>query len=1011
MKRFFLIPLMTLMCSVMAWGENVSTAEEFQNAVDAKAPVINLQDNITLSSQAVINFDCTINLNEFNFSCLNGIKFAPTDKAANLQVTINGEEGNQINGIVATSTGWTNTGITTLTMNNVNVNATGNGVTVSRPNAIVSINGGLLKTTGTSVVTVTGQNAKCTIEDATIEGQKQGVNVSGAGSEVILNNGSVSVESALAEAGIKANSSSTITINGTTISVNGGSSLTSGILLPGGSPIVNFNSGTLSCTGTGETQGIRALGSSKVTIEEGATISAQYGVSVLGNGSILYVKGGTITGTIFGISGNGNNSGTTINITGGNISGVGGGIYHPQEGSLTIKGNPVITGHTAIQLCAGHGLTGSITGGRFEAYGEDERATKDGDGLIPDGAALSIVNRNYPGGMPQFTIEGGVFLAQHQNDAILAYSWDSSKPAGSRHFEWAAATSHLSAKEGIFSSNPATYVPAVGYTVTHLNPTPTVYNHDDDDDDVDDVVYADLWQVAKNFDTTNDFTDDSEVEYVELITDQNLTANQGAKYVAVKENQTLTVSNDATLNIGNGGLDLKAGSKLVVEPGSVVTVGLNGITSASGTENLVLESNADDQAVLLLDPDAIQNTTPLATVVLHTQAKQKSASPYNYIWEYFASPVVEITDANKPTNNFDEAIHGLFDGESTFVTGVYTWGGNDWEFVSSWRSLVPFKGYQLTNNSLNGGVKYTFKGYLMGNEDGEYAFTSNGYGYFGNSYSAPIVISNFLSALDNTVYERTVWLYDAGADTYVSVNPLAARLGSAKYKDGTAIKEIRSLQAFILNKKADGDNAPINYRDAIWNNPRINSLVSAAPAREQANDMQWTNIYVAANGNKEMVTLVEGEDFSNAFDNGADAGKYINTNSMNLYAATNDGEQAIVATDNLENTLISFQAGNATEYTLTFENSNENYLLRDNVTGNTIAMEEGATYTFTQDANTTAQARFEVIGIAKVPTAIENVEETAKKEGIYTISGQYVGRDFTKLPAGVYVVNGVKIVK
>ena len=414
---------------------------------------------------------------------------------------------------------------------------------------------------------------------------------------------------------------------------------------------------------------------------------------------------------------------------------------------------------------------------------------------------------------------------------------------------------------------------------------------------------------------------------------------------------------------------------------------------------------------MLIDPDVIQNTQPLATVILSTKARQKSANPWNYIWEYFASPVAEITPSTKPTNNFDEAVHGLFAGETEFVTGVYTWGGNDWALVNSWTSLVPFKGYQLTNNSANGGVEYTFKGNLLGNEDGEYAFTSNGYGYFGNSYSAPIVISNFLSALDNAVYERTVWLYDAGADTYVSVNPLAARIGSAKYKDGTVIKEIRSLQAFILNKKADGGNAPINYRDAIWNNPRINSLVSAAPAREQANDMQWTNIYVEANGNKELVTLVEGADFSNEFDNGADAGKYINNNSMNLYAATNDGEQAIVATDNLANTLLTFQAGNATEYTLSFENGNEDYMLRDNVTGAMINMSEGAEYTFTQAANTTAQARFEVVAIAKMPTAIENIEETAKKEGIYTITGQYMGRDFTNLPAGVYVVNGVKIVK
>jgi hypothetical protein len=109
--------------------------------------------------------------------------------------------------------------------------------------------------------------------------------------------------------------------------------------------------------------------------------------------------------------------------------------------------------------------------------------------------------------------------------------------------------------------------------------------------------------------------------------------------------------------------------------------------------------------------------------------------------------------------------------------------------------------------------------------------------------------------------------------------------------------------------------------------------------------------------------------------------------------------------------LISFQAGNATEYTLSFENGNEDYMLRDNVTGMTVAMEEGAEYTFAQAANTTVPARFEVIAAPKATTAIENVEEAAKATGIYTMTGQYMGRDFTNLPAGVYVVNGVKIVK
>ena len=941
--------------------------------------------------------------------------------------------------------------------------------------SVVTINGGTLRKTPDStnsspaVISGSSTGATLTINGGTVESIKTvntvveindgafvGKITAQKASTITINEGatisSTSGEAIIAEANgtaiptiiinggtinyVGSANSDVILCNGAVLTMNGGSivSPTSwyAIYAKNGAQ-VTVNGGSLTNTSSNKSAAvIDVLGNKtpggeaiNTTVNiKGGSIICQTGdaIGVFGKGATLNITGGTIDGKHYSISGNGtiaadkDYSGTTINISGGNIGSAAsqGAIYHPQAGTLNIKGNPVIKGQTTIQMCSGTGMTGSITGGRIEAYGVDGRATKTGDGEVPDGAALSILNRNYPGGTPVFAVNGGVFLAQHQN-AVLAYTWSSNTAS-----EWEGATNFLSIREGIFSSDPSAFVPADGYTFTQLDPTPSVYNHDE-------VVYNELWQVQEaDHVQSYDFTS-ANAEYVEIGTNTEsdnvdhtnkeyiLNEDQNSKKVEVIEEYTLVVKEDNTLNIGGGGLILEDNAQMVVEPGAVVTVGTNGIINPNGTENLVLESTDEKQAVLMIDPDVVQNTQPQATVTLITKAKQKrgtTADPvYEYIWDYFASPVIEITDLNKPTNNFDEAVHGLYTEQASFISGVYTWGGNDWQFVDSWKSLVPFKGYQLTNNSANGGVTYTFKGNLLGNGDGEYEFTSNGYGYFGNSYTAPIVISNFLSALDNAVYERTVWLYDAGADTYVSVNPLAARLGSAKYKDGTSIKEIRSLQAFILNKKADGANAQINYRDAIWNNPRINSLASPAPARREADEMQWMNIYVAANGNKEMVTLVEGVDFSSEFDNGADAGKYINNNGMNLYAATNDGEQAIVATDNLENTLISFQAGNATEYTLSFENGNEDYMLRDNVTGMTVAMEEGAEYTFTQAANTTVSARFEVIAAPKATTAIENVEETVKATGIYTITGQYMGRDFTNLPAGVYVVNGVKIVK
>lgn len=43
--------------------------------------------------------------------------------------------------------------------------------------------------------------------------------------------------------------------------------------------------------------------------------------------------------------------------------------------------------------------------------------------------------------------------------------------------------------------------------------------------------------------------------------------------------------------------------------------------------------------------------------------------------------------------------------------------------------------------------------------------------------------------------------------------------------------------------------------------------------------------------------------------------------------------------------------------------------------------------------------------------AIENISATTAHTGVYSLLGYYLGEDITVLPAGVYVVNGQKIIK
>lgn len=69
-------------------------------------------------------------------------------------------------------------------------------------------------------------------------------------------------------------------------------------------------------------------------------------------------------------------------------------IYHPQSGTLTIEGG-TITGYGGVQMCSGDLI---ISGNPTITATGTGKEKEENAGGIPDGAAISVVNRNYPGG-------------------------------------------------------------------------------------------------------------------------------------------------------------------------------------------------------------------------------------------------------------------------------------------------------------------------------------------------------------------------------------------------------------------------------------------------------------------------------------------------------------------------------------------------------------------------------------------------------------------------------------
>lgn len=185
------------------------------------------------------------------------------------------------------------------------------------------------------------------------------------------------------------------------------------------------------------------------------------------NDATFTMNSGTINAKWYGVTGNGSSNlqgktGTTININGGVINQNDpsdphcAAIYHPQKGTINISGGR-ITGSVGIQLCSGSLTTVNINGGIVTGTGKDLYLEKpEADGCIGDGAAISALDRNYPGGAPYVTINGGTFISE-QSQSILAYSISNNNGTYVRT-EWANAKEHVSIAGGTFSSDVTKYV-------------------------------------------------------------------------------------------------------------------------------------------------------------------------------------------------------------------------------------------------------------------------------------------------------------------------------------------------------------------------------------------------------------------------------------------------------------------------------------------------------------------------------------------------------------------------
>lgn len=419
-----------------------------------------------------------------------------------------------------------------------------------------------------------------------------------------------------------------------------------------------------------------------------------------------------------------------------------------------------------------------------------------------------------------------------------------------------------------------------------------------------------------------------------------------------------TMSSDVkirNLRIANGGkLILNSNAKLRVDT----------INGADET-NLILRSNADNSATLVMHGDA-----PKATVELYSKStsdKSSNGGFKNPRWQYLG---ISVGSAN--SDDFAN-------------TSIYRWDETK-NTTSCWvkmhsADMKAWQGYCLAQFDA---TTYTTSGWLY-NKDRTYSLTytnpndatSNlGTNLVTNSYSAPIDITK-LSPSDFVNAEATIRIFNTGSrnewENSDSGHGFSEGNNAGQFTTipvATAVvlgdeipKVIPPMQGFFI--KATGTNASltVDYDKAVWGNTKANGPMRS---KAETNEFNVLKITVANQSNTDNLYLIEHNECTNEFDNGYDGRKTISGgNSPQIYATNEFGNTAVNTSFNFINQYVGFKGCNdSTQYRIKFDTEKLDYYnslyLYDSIANVYVDILANEEYIFTANNENTPH-RFKIV--------------------------------------------------
>ena len=427
-------------------------------------------------------------------------------------------------------------------------------------------------------------------------------------------------------------------------------------------------------------------------------------------------------------------------------------------------------------------------------------------------------------------------------------------------------------------------------------------------------------------------------------------ANWSEGNVPENDDATITINQPVTISGGSyhiGELSFGASGSLTIAADGALEVA--GTITNNDASKIVINSTTTNQGALIFNSTG----STAATVEMTLNAASDK-------FQFIAIPVPYINVADK--------FHG---------STVYTYGWSNTKH--EWERRGYYDGFSSFEAVLvKGQGSASFSGNLVatGNRTYSGTYSADNYGYvymYGNSWTAPITMS--AEGFDNA--------------------SIGIMKGSTNGWDGVVEGDvIPALQAFGVAVNSGGGSITINY-DRDVRNPSNPNAPLKAPQRLTSEVQEPITVYVSGNEMQTRIRLFEDATrFSDEFDNGWEA-LYMEGYGYagEMYAMGTD-KMNVLATNNLEGTVVGFVPGQAENYTISFAGDGKGYYLNDIKMEEATLIDEGNTYEFTSDEKTNS-ARFVIskTPIAKTPTSVDNINDGVKARKQMINGALYIIRD------------------